>query len=305
MIVNKPTPEDFEKQEIQYLHQSINLIYDKDQYQQEWLDKETLESIELNEIEYWKFHQGILNNSLTLLFPSLENYLKKKICYISPLLLLADEPRKWRSKHKDINFSDLYIHQFDDLLILYTELNLGNIASNTSQILDELRNKRNKITHGILEENITPKYIFETLYTISINIWGEKEWWRKFKSHELNEPLFGIYDHDIERSLVTRYIYFFISHIGKKKTGEMIGVNFKQRNYYCPYCQNWANHDVDTYDCNFSILVPNKPKSENLYCPVCGENYKVIRKPCIDEECPGNVISEDGMYCLTFYCEQE
>lgn len=305
MITNKPTPKDFEKQETQYLHQAINLVFEKDQTQQDWIDNETLEAIEFNEIEYWKYHQGILNNSLTLLFLSLENFLKKEICSISPLLLLADEPKKWGARHKDKRFSDLYIYQFDDLLSLYQELNLGRITSETSQVLDELRIKRNKITHGIIEENITPSYIIETLHTISLNVWGNKKWWSNFKKYELTEPLFGIYDADIEKAHLVKYIYFFISHIGKKKTGEMLGVDLKQRNYYCPYCHRWANHDAYTYECNFAILKPNKPDSNNLYCIVCDKNYEVIRKPCCDEECPGNVITKDDAYCLTFYCEQE
>lgn len=46
------------------------------------------------------------------------------------------------------------------------------------------------------------------------------------------------------------------------------------------------------------ILFPNKPTSTNLYCVVCDQNYKVIRSNCVNEDCKGNVISEDET-CLT------
>lgn len=62
MIVNKPTPEDFEKQSIQYMVQALALIIEREQafYQ----DEEEL----VSRSDFWAYNQAILNNSLTLLF---------------------------------------------------------------------------------------------------------------------------------------------------------------------------------------------------------------------------------------------
>lgn len=54
MIVDKPKPKDFERQSIQYLIQSIDLITSNDH------KDEDIEDYEVDMAEYWKYHQGIL-----------------------------------------------------------------------------------------------------------------------------------------------------------------------------------------------------------------------------------------------------
>lgn len=297
MIMNKPKPKDFERQSIQYLVQALDLIISNDHSDEE------IKDFDVRKEDYWKYHQGILNNSLTLIFLSLENFLKKQICTISPLLLLAGEPKRWGTSKSNKKYSELLIHQFDDLLVLYRELDLGQITDQTASKLEELRIKRNQITHGVIEDVITPKYVLETFHTLMVHIWGPKIWWDQLKSHVYNEPLFGIYDTDQERASVTSYIKFLVSYLGKSKAGEMLGVNLKQRNYYCPSCHYWLNHEFDVADSNYSVLKPNTPKSTNLYCVVCDTDYEVERVNCQESECKGNVISYDG-YCLTCFAEQ-
>ncbi|MCG7899015.1 MAG: hypothetical protein JAY85_11215 [Candidatus Thiodiazotropha weberae] len=297
MITNKPNQVDFERQSIQYLIQALDLIITNDP------SSDDIEEHGVNKEDYWKYHQGILNNSLTLMFLSVENYLKKEICAISPLLLLTGEPKKWGVSKSNKKYSELFIHSFDDLLVLYQELGLGQITEQTASKLEELRIKRNQITHGVLEGIITPKYVLETFYTLMVHVWGSRIWWDQLKSHVFNEPLFGIYDTDHERASVTFYITFLISYLGKSKTGEMLGVNLKQRNYYCPSCNYWLNHEVDVGDSNFAVLTPNTPTSTSLYCIVCDTVYDVERVKCKEPDCKGNVIGGDG-YCLTCFSEQ-
>lgn len=297
MIIDKPTPHDFEKQSIQYLVQSIDLIYKNEE------GLEYFDDYDVTKRKYWKYHKGILNNSLTLLFLSFENFLKKEICNVSPLLLLADSPKKWGDK-KNIAFNSLFIHQFDDLLALYQELGLGSLTGAAITKISDLKLKRNQITHGVVKDTITPKYILEVLYTIVIHVWGKGVFWNQLKTHIFNEPLFGLYDTDQEKSRISLYMDFFISYLEKKKTGEMLGVNLKQRNYYCPYCHYWLNYEAGNWESNYGILQPNSPKSTNLFCVVCGNNYRVSREKCSDTKCSGNVISEKGV-CLTCFLDQD
>lgn len=295
MIINIPKPKDFEKQSVQYLMQALNLIYEKER-ELEYFDKNEDERKKTRD-KYWSYHQGILSNTLALLFLSLENYLKREICNVSAFLLLADAPRKWKTS-KNTEYNELFIHQFDDLLVLYFELGLGAINEYTIAKLEELRKKRNQITHAVLTERLTSEYVMNVFYTLVRHIWGPKVWWDQLKNHIFNEPMFGAYDSDIEKAYLNFYVDFFVSYFGLKRTGEIFGVNFKQRRYYCPYCDYWLNHDDDIGEAKYAILFPNKPTSTNLYCVVCGQNYKVIRSNCVDEDCKGNVISEDET-CLT------
>lgn len=211
MIVNRPNPIAFEKQSIQYLVQALDLIYEKERNELQILDEDEIP-------DYWDYHQGILNNSLVLLFLSLENHLKTKLCEISPLLLIADEPKKWGSLHQDKNYQELFLHSFDDLLILYVEMKLGSLDPQVTSNLSDLRDKRNKITHGFLSEKITLQYILDTFYIIAKHIFGARVWWDKLKSYLFNEPLFGSFDENIEKASLTFYVDFFMKYLQTKNS---------------------------------------------------------------------------------------
>jgi hypothetical protein len=297
MIINIPKPKDFERQSVQYLMQALNLIYEKERELEHFDEDEQKKTKD----EYWAYHQGILSNSLALLFLSLENYLKREICNVSAFLLLADAPTKWKSSKNTKQFNELFIHQFDDLLVLYLELGLGSIDEYAVVKLEELRKKRNQVTHAVLIEKLTSEYVMNIFYTFVRYIWGPKVWWDKLKDHIFNEPIFGEYDSDIERAHLIFYIDFFVSYFGLKRTGEILGINLKQRRYYCPYCDYWLNYDAYIDEAKYAILFPNKPKSTNLYYIVCDQNYKVSRRNCVDEDCRGNVIGviDKNETCLT------
>ena len=94
-----------------------------------------------------------------------------------------------------------------------------------------------------------------------------------------------------------------MTYIGKKKTGDILGVNLRQRNYYCPYCNYYLNKDWDESDSNFAVLHPNSQHSKRIFCIVCGETHEVDRTQCIHKPCKGNVIGGDD-YCLTCWGEQ-
>lgn len=71
--------------------------------------------------------------------------------------------------------------------------------------------------------------------------------------------------------------------------------NKRQRRYLCPNCRE---NSMD-FQANLAQLRPNTPVSTNVYCISCRENYAVIRQPCSEENCRGNVIEEVDGQCLT------
>lgn len=215
MITDKPTPDIFEKQCITFLLQSLNNILDcpfTNPVYEEYCD-----NIDVDEEDYWRYHQGILQNTIVLLFLSLENYLKMKICEVSSLLLIDSPPREWKSLNTDKRFDTMYIKQFDDLIILYVELGLGIVNTTSIQKLIDLKEMRNQIMHGIVKQELTPNYYFEILYDFLTNLWNDSTWWIKVKEHLYNEPLFGDYDTDFEKSSVIKYVDLLVKYIGLKK----------------------------------------------------------------------------------------
>ncbi|MFA0570586.1 hypothetical protein [Vibrio gallaecicus] len=151
MIKHIPKSEDFTTLSVQYLAQSIDLILNTELAFGDYL----LNSEDLTD-ELWESHQGTLGNSLIMIFLSIENYLQSEICKVSPLLLLGQKPSEWNVKNADKDFEDLYLHQFDDLLVIYQELLGESLGEDLKQEFEELRKKRNKCTHGVLRELLLP-----------------------------------------------------------------------------------------------------------------------------------------------------
>lgn len=307
MIINKPSPTDFEKQSVEYLVQFINLIFEKEA---EWRPVDNREDID----KLWNYHQVILKNALTLLFLALENQLKFQICKISPLLLLSENPGRWKTIYKDKDFHEFYIRQFDDLLALYLELGLGSMKQAVVEVLDELRKKRNRITHGLLTEQLTPNDLLTTFVIIVDNVWGPRVWWEQFRKYHINQMILdssgelfddsGESDADVRPFGLGHYINFFIDVLGAKTTGRILGLDFSQRRYCCPVCHSYLNEFRDNYFYYHAILDPNLPESTTIYCIVCNEAFSIERKNCWYEECNGNVIAkpDEGPYSGVSLC---
>jgi len=299
MIVNRPEPTDFEKQSIEYLVQFFNLIFEKE---------ETWESMDDENYydELWSYHQGILKNALTLLFLALENQLKYKICTVSPLLLLSDNPGDWKSIRRDKEFHDFHMRPFDDLLALFLELGLGSMNEQVIQNLNNLRRTRNKIMHGVLSDKLTPTTLFKDFVLIVENVWGCGKWWKQYKKYVTDEPLFGSYDTKMELASLSHHIEFLIKILGGKSAGQVLDVDFSQRRYFCPFCYIYINVPADNYLYKHAILRPNVPNSSTLFCVVCDKEYEITRKTCWHGDCMGNVIHflkntpySDSEICLT------
>jgi hypothetical protein len=294
MVINKPTSNDFERQSIQYLNQALDVLF-------RYSDTEDLEDeTGVTEEAYWKYHQGELANSVALLFLSIENQLKARICSISPYLLVAGEPRKWGVLGTDKEFSDLFIHSFDDLMVLYAELGLGVIAPEARISLEELRAVRNRITHGVMREQLTPEAVINLIQQGIHAVWGPRVWWDQLRKHAKASPVFGLIDPDADIGWNTVTIDHFVKLIGPKKTGDLLGVNLKSRLYFCPTCTPSLQSQGHDEGSKYCTLIPNTPESTTLYCIVCDSTHNVVRQNCTEKGCPGNVISKDDV-CLTCF----
>ena len=300
MIKNKPNPEEFKNLSIQYLAQSIDHL----------LKTEVALAIhgdwETNELEEeWESRQGILGNSLIMLFLAIENFLKYEICKVDSLLLLAGEPSKWGSFGDDKDFEELYIHQFDDLLVIHQEVGSKPIDADVKTKLEELRKKRNKYTHGLHREILEPSYIVESQAIFLTGLWGQ-EWLQDFKSVMLTEPLYGLSSDEEEHMQLLNYYKFFEKYLTSKEFRKLIGMPEDGRRYKCPYCSNNAIESGLIVEANYSRLEPNEPESTEIKCWACSGYAEIQRKDCTEEDCPGNVIFPENSYyehvtdsCLT------
>ncbi|WP_292413899.1 MULTISPECIES: hypothetical protein [unclassified Methylophaga] len=252
--------------------------------------------------EYWETRQGILGNSLIMLFLSIENYFKHEICKIDSLLLIAGEPSKWGLSTENKDFEDLYIHQFDDLLVIFQEITSKEIEPTVKGQLDNLRKKRNKYTHGLHRDILGPAYIVDLIAIFLTKLWGT-EWVKDFKSVMLTEPLYGLSNEEEEQMQLLYYFKFFEKYLSQKKFRKLIGMPDSGRRYHCPYCTNCSIESGMIVEANYALLEPNQPDSEELECWLCESFAEIERRDCISAGCLGNVIfPKDSHYEHTSNC---
>lgn len=298
MITNKPSPEEFKSLSIQYLVQSIDLLQKTEMAFAVSGHREINDEFD----EEWESRQGILGNSLIMLFLSIENYFKYEICKVDSLLLIAGEPSKWGVSKENKDFEDLFIYQFDDLLVIFQEITSKDIESTVKERLDDLRKKRNKYTHGLHRDILGPAYIVELIAIFLTSLWGAG-WVKDFKSIMLTEPLYGLSNEEEEQMQLLYYFKFFEKYLSDKKFRKLMGMPDSGRRYYCPYCTNCSIESGMTIDANYALLEPNLPDAAELKCWLCESFAEIERRDCISKGCPGNVIySVDSYHEHTSNC---
>lgn len=307
MIKNKPDSQEFKNLSVQYLAQSIDHILKTEiaiSYHGDWAGDDFDEE--------WESRQGILGNSLIMLFLAMENYIKYKICLVNPLLLLSGEPSKWGAAGEDKNFEDIYIHQFDDLLVIYQEITSTKLPPSINAQFQDLRSKRNKYTHGLHREFLVPNYILQSLVAFLSGIW-DSSWIKDFKSVMIAERLYGMFDGEEEDIQLMQYFVLFEKYLTNKEFCSLIGMPVEGRRYLCPFCSdNLVETGTALLEANYAKLTPNDPSSTEVTCWVCGHETEIERRDCCQSDCKGNVIftgettyNHFSSTCLTCGNEQQ
>lgn len=287
MIKNIPKSEDFTTLSVQYLAQSIDLILKTElAFGDHFFNNEDITD------EQWEYHQGTLGNSLIMLFLSIENYLKSEISKVSPLLLLAQKPCEWNVKNADKDFEELYLHQFDDLLVIYQEFLGESLDEGLKQGLETLRKKRNKCTHGVLRETLLPSYILQTMHAYLVEIWNG-DWLSEFRHVLLVEDIYGIDSEACENLMILKYYKLFEKYFSGNAFNALIGMPNQGRRFICPSCEFNRQEAGSIYDVEYAVV---KSGEDVITCYLCKGEFEFTRKDCVVKTCKSNIIftHEDG-----------
>ena len=163
---------------------------------------------------------------------------------------------------------------------------------------EELRTKRNSIMHSI-----NMKLEVHALEIISEILWVYKylfpsgSWVTARRNHIQSSPMTELVGYDMNEYEMVREFSMLSDLLKPVQMKEYFGVNKKQRFYICPVCA----HETRDFELEpkTAQLSPNKSNSTNLYCFVCQNNTEVTRKNCIEDDCKGNVISNEYEICTT------
>jgi len=307
MITDLPEPSEFKNLSVQYLTQAIDHIFKTELA----ISPAALVSSFGDFDDEWEERQGVLGNSLIMLFLSIENFFKYEVSKIDPYELLTEESRKCIDSPESLEFENLYLIGIDELISKYQGIDGNELSGSALTMLEDIRVRRNKFTHGLHREIIDPNYIVELISEYLTNIWG-KDWISEFREVMITEPLYGLFNEDEENMQLLQYYKFFEDYLSQKKFKKLIGMPIKGRRYLCPHCQENSIESGGLVQANYACLEPNSPDSNEIHCWLCHGNAEVDRRVCGEQSCPANVICLTDTFklhasniCLTCGGEQE
>ena len=301
MITHIPKNKDFEKAGIDILCQSIFFIYQIRKEANEIYPK-TYHNIKNN---IWIYNQSILRTCLISLFQGIEILMKSEICKNSPFLLIEDKCKDWVTlpDQKDKDFDRLHTISGDSLLaVFFAVQKLISTKKNKNEFIalfEEIRLKRNKAIHGLLKDEISPKYIISSVLKIFILFYTKDKWFHEFLKKFETNPIFDPIDKETKTAQFNEYMDYIEEFIGKSELNRNLTIDVTKRKYYCPKCFDSLSVISDTIISKWAFLDGNN----KVKCLICNKTHIVIRKNCVDDECRGNVLyknyKKNMNLCLT------
>jgi hypothetical protein len=249
---------------------------------------------------YWKAAKRRLSTALSTTQQGVEFCLKGKIVEISPFLLIADPPTKWPSPYDGghIAFSDFRTIDSQDLLRVLDTFSPTPMSEVFAGQFHDLRKKRNKIIHSV-DKNIVVdvREVLEGILSMHSALFPSERWASVRLRFLEQAPIAELGAYEYARNRVCWELSVVIDLLKPSKVKQFFGIDKKQRQYSCPGCLDEANRDAG-FEHKLAVLKPKGPKATSIYCPVCDYNYTVVREPCSESHCKGNVIHPEWG-CLT------
>jgi hypothetical protein len=299
MIIDIPTPEDFESVGLHLLNSAwdtaASLLCDIDEAA--YFDVDTTEIKEA----FWAAARVQLSTALATAQHGSEFLLKGRIARLSPYLLLGAMPRDWPTgcATKPTPFSDFRTIDAQDLVKVHnTTCDIALPEEFVSQF-DELRRKRNAVLHSIDKRlSVHASELLVVVLSINHHLGSEKNWVNVRHQHFKNSPLSKMHSEDYADQSIVREFSIVRNLLSPAHLKRYFQFDKKQRNYICPNCAYSVaeNHGLEP---RTALLKPNAPKAQSIWCFVCGETQDIEREDCPEKECKGNVLSEDWGHCLT------
>ncbi|MCA6437534.1 MAG: hypothetical protein IM600_18340 [Bacteroidetes bacterium] len=311
MITDIPTAEEYENSAIECLVQAYNNIAQVDSS----LNNETPRD------DIWKYNQIVLRTAIVLIHQGLEGLMKSEICYESTLLLIDKKKADWKTLPDSANesFSEMFTIGGDDLLrTYYACVSSEDLHPNFLLLFNEIRSKRNKIVHGLGEEDLTPEYVLKLVLNSFTYLLGKDAFWDAVLDKFYRHPGFNYNDSDVEWVENNQYnrMEYMNMFLGIGELKNHFKIDITARPYFCPACIQMAEVSTDEGlkrpESKWAFLNPNEPTGNKISCIVCQEDFEVLREDCKKDGCKGNVIYKEDedeeshvRICLTCWDEED
>ncbi len=264
--------------------------------------KDSIEVEDEDEKAFWETTRQRILTSLIITQQGVELALKGKLVAVSPYLLISGNHSDWP---KDIDGSGVSYSEFraidaQDLIRVHDTVHETKLDSGFSELFEKLRKLRNKAMHTVDKDlNVSAQDVVLILLEVHEHLYGNENWIvtrRDFLNNSPATHLYLVNDH-LEGLVVKEFLTVF-NFLKPAETNRFFHINRRQRLYLCPECK-YESDKYESIEPRYAVLRPNEPNSENLFCFVCDSLHPIERMNCLEEDCPGNVVSEEYGFCCT------
>jgi hypothetical protein len=291
MITDMPTAMEFEQTGIAFLNLAwdsvMSLAFDIEWGQDDFTEEEIA--------RYWEAAKHPLATALALTHQGIDFLLKGKIARVSPFLLISGSPREWpkHSHKKDTAFSDFHVLDSNDLIRAHDTVSPTRLSNEFVEMCEKLRLRRNSIFHTVDRRmGATVREVLVAILQAVHILMGAKKWVEIRPSYIEKTPASVAFSPDHVEELLVQETEKTVDLLTRSETERLLGFFKQRRRYVCPVCWEkcyWIRKCGD-HMVRLAQLTPNTPQSTNLHCIVCGQNTTVVRRPCAEKDCRGNVI---------------
>jgi hypothetical protein len=298
--VNLPTPEDFYTSGKELLNfawdSTATLLIEVDQAE-EYVDESDL--AEVSE-QYWAASKRTLTTALTVIQQAVELVIKGRIAEVSPYLLISDGPSRWPSPYegKPVDFERFRTIDAQDLLRVHDTFAPAHFDPEFVNNFRRLREIRNVVMHSA-GKNVTVQvaevvdsalFMHKTLFPHERWFPVRREFLRTAPSSALGAGEYATNNACWEASIVKKLLQ-------PAQVRAYLGVEKKQRAYYCPACLDDANSEVGLNH-KLAVLRPDSRDGCDLYCPVCDDIFHAERPARGADNCEATLYSSSAGRCL-------
>jgi hypothetical protein len=303
MITEIPTPEDFRHAGLSLL----NLAWDA--VSSMYLDLENSQVEEWDEKgeatgEFWRSAQRPLANAVVVAQQGIEFLLKARIAEVTPLLLISTQPRDWPSRcdREDTAFAEFRTIDAQDLVKFHDAVHPQRLEDTFRTKFQRFRALRNSIMHTV------DKRLWHSAHELCVQVLeashaliGSYKWLELRRDYLQSIPVAAVYDEYEPTWQLSWEACLLLEILTHAEGTRYLGVQAKQRYYICYQCTvNLRDSDLQP---KTAQLHPNGPASVRIYCFVCERDDAVVRRPCSEATCKGNVIQEEDSVCLSCFNE--
>lgn len=298
MILNIPAPHEFYQSGKELFNfawdATSKLLTDLDQADDYGFDKAEVSD------KYWIAARRTLTTSMTIVQQGVEFILKGKIAEISPYLLISGTPFHWPSPYdgKAIEFSDFRTVDAQDLIRILDTFSSTRLSNEFSARFHALREQRNAMMHSVAGNiSISVIEVVDAILYMHRAMFPDENWGSVRRVFLDTSPDSEIGGGEFSTNRTCWEMSLVRDLLKPAEVLNYLRIDKTQRAYLCPECLWNANTDAD-FEYKLAVLRPKSPDATRLYCAVCNIEHVVIRKDCEQDDCLGNVISEEGS-CLT------